>query len=169
MKKETRQKFFSSENQKWATPQKFFDRLNEAFDFKLDPCCVKETAKCKIYYTPKENGLIQDWYKIGNSFVNPPFSRELCLWVKKCYEESQKGITVVLLIPARPDTKYWHDYIFKGKILFVKGRLKFVDAERNTPVNKQTSAFFPSAVVVFGYLSLAQKKTIRRSWSVAIE
>ncbi len=150
MNKETRQKFFSSENQKWCTPQNFFDRLNEVFNFKLDPCCVPETAKCKIYFTPKEDGLKQEWNKIGNAFVNPPFSRALPLWVQKYYEESLKGICVVMLIPARTDTAYFQNYCFKGNILFIKGRLKFIDAERNTPKEKQTSAFFPSAVVVFG-------------------
>lgn len=153
MEAETRQRFFSSKDQKWATPKKIFNRFNEVFNFKLDPCCISKTAKCSIYYTPEEDGLKQDWSKVGNAFVNPPFSRELATWIKKCYGESLKGIIVAMLIPARPDTQAWHTYCLpNAKILFIKGRITFED-QRDKPMEKLNPAFFPSALVVFGDIS----------------
>lgn len=134
---------FSSKDETWTTPQDFFNELNSEFNFTLDPCCLPNTAKCKKYYTPKENGLIQDWSN-ESVFVNPPYGREIYDWVKKCSEESKKENTkVVMLIPARTDNKYFHDFIYhKAKeIRFIRGRLKFGDSKNSAP--------FPSMVVVF--------------------
>ena len=150
MKAETRLRFFSSEDQKWATPKRIFNRFDAVFRFKLDPCCVPKTAKCATYFTPETDGLKQDWHKVGNTFVNPPFSRELPLWIKKSFDESQKGIIVAMLIPARPDTQAWQTYCLPyAKILFIKGRITFED-QRDKPMEKLNPAFFPSALVVFG-------------------
>ena len=134
---------FSSETDLWATPQEFFDKLNSEFNFTLDPCATPENAKCKKYYTKVEDGLKQDWS--GEIvFCNPPYGREIKKWVKKCYMESKKpNTTVVMLIPARTDTSYFHDYIYKKakEIRFVRGRLKFGNSTNSAP--------FPSMVVVF--------------------
>jgi len=152
MNEQTRKSFFSSEDQRWATPPNLFNRFNEVFDFKLDPCAVKSTAKCDIFYTKEENGLVQSWSLVGNAFVNPPFSRELPKWIKKSYDESQKGIVVGMLIPARPDTIAWHNYCLQhAAILFIKGRITFLD-QSDKPIKRLTPAFFPSALVVFGRL-----------------
>ena len=126
----------------WETPQDFFDKLNEEFHFTLDPCCTKETAKCAKYYTPEDNGLLQDWFN-EVVFCNPPYSRELGKWVKKCYEEFLKGTTIILLIPSRTDTTYFHDYIYNHatEIRFLKGRLKFGNSSNTCP--------FPCMVVVY--------------------
>jgi len=133
---------FSSSNNTWETPQKFFDRLDREFNFTLDPCASHEDAKCYRYYTEKENGLVQDW---GGEcvFMNPPYGRDIKEWMKKAYEESKKpDTTVVCLVPSRTDTKWWHNYAMKAKqIRFVKGRLKFGDSKNAAP--------FPSAVVIF--------------------
>ncbi|WP_193793318.1 phage N-6-adenine-methyltransferase [Clostridium botulinum] len=134
---------FSSETDLWATPQDFFDKLNKEFNFDLDPCATKENAKCSKYFTKEIDGLKQDWggYKV---FCNPPYGREISKWVEKAYKESKKeNTTVVMLIPARTDTKYFHSYIYhKAKeIRFIKGRLKFGNAKNSAP--------FPSMVVIF--------------------
>jgi len=134
---------FSSADNTWETPQDFFQKLDEEFNFTLDPCATAETAKCEKYYTEADNGLQQDWQ--GESvFMNPPYGREIKHWLKKAYEESRKYHTqVVCLIPSRTDTKYWHEYVMKAnEIRFVKGRLKFGNATNSAP--------FPSAVVIFG-------------------
>lgn len=134
---------FSSETDLWETPQDFFDKLNEEFRFTLDPCATPDNAKCNNYYTVVENGLKQDWQ--GNTvFCNPPYGRSIKEWVKKCYEESLKpNTTVVMLIPARTDTTYFHDYIYNiaKEIRFIRGRLKFGNATNSAP--------FPSMVVVY--------------------
>ena len=116
--------------------------MNDEFHFTLDPCCSESTAKCDKYYTFVENGLIQDWS--GETvFCNPPYGREIYDWVNKCSEEAKKdNTTVVMLIPARTDTKYFHQFIYnKSEIRFIKGRLKFGNSKNSAP--------FPSMVVVF--------------------
>ncbi len=133
---------FSSKTDLWSTPNDFFDKLNDEFHFTLDPCSAHENAKCYKHFTEEENGLLQDW---GNEvvFCNPPYGRQIKYWVKKAYEESQKDKTkVVMLIPARTDTIYFHEYIYhKAEIRFIKGRLKFGNAKNSAP--------FPSMVVIF--------------------
>lgn len=138
-----RETLFSSNSMEWETPIEFFKELDKEFHFTLDPCCTSATAKCSKYYTRSENGLAQDW-KGETVFVNPPYGRNLIQWVQKCYIESHKpGTTVVMLIPARTDTRYFHEYIYgKAKeIRFLRGRLKFSGAENGAP--------FPSMLVVY--------------------
>lgn len=132
----------SSNTPEWATPQKVFDELDAEFHFTLDPCSTHENAKCEKHYTKEEDGLIQNW---GGQrvFCNPPYGRELPKWVKKCYEESSRAEVVVMLIPARTDTSYFHDFIYgKAEIRFIRGRLKFNDGKQGAP--------FPSMIVVYG-------------------
>lgn len=138
---------FSSATNEWATPQDFFDKLNKQFGFTLDPCATKENAKCKKFYTEADDGLAQDWSK-DRVFCNPPYGRGLKHWVQKAYEESKKGALVVMLIPARTDTSYWHEYIVGGgaDIRFLRGRLKFGDGANSAP--------FPSALVMWWGLEL---------------
>ena len=133
---------FSSVNNVWETPQAFFDKLNEEFRFTLDACALPDNAKCGKYFTPQENGLLQNWE--GHTvFCNPPYGREIAAWVEKCYVESRKKNTkIVMLLPVRTDTVYFHKFIYKkSEIRFVKGRLKFGNATNSAP--------FPSMVVVF--------------------
>jgi len=133
---------FSSKNDSWSTPQSFFDKLNKTYNFTLDPCATDTSHKCDKYYTGKQDGLSKSWS--GETvFMNPPYGRGIKHWLKKAYEESRnENTTVVCLIPARTDTKYWHEYCMKAeKIYFVKGRLKFGGATNSAP--------FPSCVVVF--------------------
>ena len=129
---------FSSATDEWSTPQHFFDKLNEEFSFTLDPCANDTNHKCKKYFTKMENGLLQDWDD-EIVFCNPPYGREIGKWVKKAAESKA---TVVMLLPARTDTKWFHDYIYeKAEIRFIKGRLKFGEAQNSAP--------FPSMVVIF--------------------
>lgn len=134
---------FSSNTNEWATPQAFFDALNTEFHFDLDPCATPENAKCERYFTVETDGLKKNWGG-ARVFCNPPYGREIGKWVKKCWEESRKPDTlVVMLIPARTDTAFFHDYIY-GKareIRFIRGRLHFNESPQGAP--------FPSMVVVF--------------------
>ena len=138
---------FSSKDQSWSTPQDFFDKLNEEFGFTLDPCASPQTAKCAKYFTEDDDGLSKDWS--GEVvFCNPPYGRALPAGVKKCREEGSKvNTTVVMLIPSRTDTKYFHEHIWYGvasEVRFLKGRLKFGGCKDAAP--------FPSLVAVYrGY------------------
>jgi len=132
-----------SNSNEWATPKDFFKKLDDEFNFTLDPCCTHENAKCEKHYTMEDNGLIQDWSG-ERVFVNPPYGREIKDWVEKAYNESRKPNTlVVMLIPARTDTKYFHKYIYHKAtdIRFIEGRLHFNESKGSAP--------FPSMVVVF--------------------
>lgn len=131
---------FSSKSNEWATPQVLFDKLDREFHFTLDPCATPENAKCKKYYTESDDGLAQDWTN-KPVFCNPPYGREIAKWVKKA--ATTKALTV-MLIPARTDTTYFHDYIYKKEgveVRFIRGRLKFGDSKSGAP--------FPSMIVVF--------------------
>lgn len=118
----------SSKKMDYCTPQDFFDSLNTEFHFALDAAATKENAKCRMFYTPENDGLKNPWNVGGGAvFCNPPYGREIGKWVRKAYEEAQNGQTVVLLIPARTDTAYFHDYIYgKSEIRFVRGDRKSV-------------------------------------------
>jgi len=140
MSKKLNAGMFSSATDEWATPQDLFDKLATEFGgFDLDVCATPENAKCTRFFTKEVNGLAQPWE--GKCWMNPPYGRTIGQWMKKAYEESQRGALVVCLVPARTDTAWWHDYATQGQVTFIRGRLKF-----GWHVN---SAPFPSAIVVF--------------------
>jgi site-specific DNA-methyltransferase (adenine-specific) len=127
----------------WATDPEVYDKLNKKFHFTLDPCASDWNHKCPTHYTEKENGLLQDW-GTHTVFMNPPCGEELYAWMKKAYESSLLGATVVALVPADTDTAWFHEFALKGEISFLRGRLWFSDAqgERHQP-------YIPSIVVEF--------------------
>lgn len=135
---------FSSNTDNWHTPQDLFDSLDREFHFDLDPCADNKNHKCKKYFTKEDDGLTQNWGGC-RVFCNPPYGRQIGKWVKKSFEEAQKRDTiVVMLIPARTDTKWFHDYIYgKHEIRFIRGRLKFSNSKGNAP--------FPSMIVIMKY------------------
>ena len=147
-----------STSQDWATPQDFFDDLDREFGFTLDVCASENNAKCERFFSIKDDGLSQTWS--GVCWMNPPYGKEIPKWMEKAYTESLKGTTVVCLVPARTDTRWWHNYAEKGEKRFVKGRLKFLDCGGSTLRNEtpsvrdgrhapNTGAPFPSAVIIF--------------------
>lgn len=135
---------FTSNKQDWGTPIDFFNKLDAEFHFTLDVCANEQNHKCARYFNESDDGLSQDWS--GEVvFCNPPYSpvgKIQDQWVKKCYEES-KHATVVALLPARTDTKRFHEYILPHcEIRFVEGRIKFDGGKDPAP--------FPSMVCIFG-------------------
>ena len=146
---------FSSQSDEWATPQKIFDELNEEFGFNLDPCASSENHKCDRFYTIEDDGLSQKWGGC-RVFCNPPYS-QIDKWVEKAFRETREDNTlVVLLIPSRTDTRYFHDFIYqRAEIRFVKGRLKFGDGKGSAP--------FPSMVVIFRGAKLREDTDDKRT------
>lgn len=137
---------FSSKSPEWRTPDPFYNKLDNLYHFTLDPASDGVNNKCEKFFTKEGDGLAQSW-EGEVVFVNPPYGRVLKEWVRKGYNEGCKpNTTVVMLIPARTDTKFFHDYCMKArKIYFVKGRLKFRDEHDR----ELAPAPFPSMVVVF--------------------
>lgn len=139
---------YSSESVEWGTPQELFDELDSEFHFVLDVCATRSNAKCKRYFTKETDGLKQSWKVERGQAVwcNPPYGKDISNWVRKAFEEWKNGSTIVLLIPVRSDTKYFHDYIYgNAELRFIKGRLRFTNSEGKT----LGSAPFPSMIVIF--------------------
>ena len=133
---------FSSKTNEWFTPDHVFNQLNDRFNFTLDSAATAKNTKCEKFYAEHDDGLSKCWSN-ETVWLNPPYGRQIKNCVKKAKNEAQKGATVVMLIPARTETSYWHEYIFPhaSEILFVDGRIKFGGSPHNAP--------FPSAVVIF--------------------
>jgi phage N-6-adenine-methyltransferase len=135
---------FESRRQEWETPRDLFERLNQEFGFTLDLAADATNAKCCTYYTAEANALMLPWY--GVCWGNPPYGsrrHRLSDWVRKAYRETQKpNCTVVMLIPARTNTRWWHDYCMKAdEVRFLNGRPRFGDAKHGLPQ--------PLAIIVF--------------------
>lgn len=138
---------FSSATDLWSTPQDFYDALDREFRFVLDAAATDENRKCAYWFTKEQDSLQQDWARYDSVWCNCPYGRTIGQWVAKAAAEAAKGATVVMLLPARTDTRYWHTFIEPIRLArptdvrFVRGRLKFGSATNSAP--------FPSVVVVF--------------------
>lgn len=136
---------FTSKTDMWETPQEFFNALDEEFHFTLDACAVPENKKCEKFYSPDQNGLKQPW--TGTVWCNPPYGRQIGMWIKKGLESSKCGATVVMLLPARTDTAWFHNYIYaKAEIRFIRGRLKFGGSKWSAPFPSMICVFKPEAM-----------------------
>ena len=135
---------FSSEAEDWETPLSLFAELDQEFGpFDLDVAATDDNALVESYFTPESNGLARVWG--GVCWCNPPYGREVSRWVEKAHEEALAGrATTVCLLPARTDTRWWHEHVMQADIIrFIKGRVHFRRGGKSGP------APFPSAVVVF--------------------
>ena len=132
---------FSSARGDHSTPADFFKQLDLEFHFTLDVCANPSNAKVGKYFGVQDDGIRKAWTN-ETCWMNPPYGRELAKWIRKAWHESKmNNATVVCLVPARTDTKWFHNYCVHGEIRFLKGRLKFKGAEGSAP--------FPSMIVVF--------------------
>lgn len=145
---------YSSDKHDWGTPQGFFDKVNEKFDFYMDVCASEWNAKCNVWLGVEDDALRMSWEHVldahGQSgrwcWMNPPYGREIESWCKKAYQESEKGVRTVGLLPARTDTLWWHRYVMEAsEIVLIQGRLNF-ETEGG---EGQYNAPFPSALAVW--------------------
>lgn len=140
---------FSSATDMWGTPEDFFSRLNDEFGFTVDVCAVPENAKCERYFTPEIDGLKQRW--TGVCWCNPPYGRGIGDWVQKGYQSALSGATVVMLLPARTDTKWFHDWCLgKAELRFIKGRLKFGGCKNSAPFPSMVAVYYPRGIREMG-------------------
>jgi phage N-6-adenine-methyltransferase len=132
----------ASKTDDWATPQYLFDEWNAKYDFELDAAASSENHKCANWYgldhpdTDRRDGLAQAW--TGKTWVNPPYGKVLNQWVGHAAEQLTP---VVMLLPARTDTRWFHSYCINRRITFIKGRVKFGGNANAAP--------FPSMIVEF--------------------
>lgn len=147
---------FSSNRTEWGTPQALFDVLNREFHFDIDLAATERNAKVPRFFSIKDDALSLSWKGI-RGFLNPPYGRDVGKWAKKAHEETWNGGSlVVMLLAARTDTRWFHDYCAHGEVRFLRGRLKFEVPE----YNKGIPAPFPSMVVIFG----GEKRGLLRAW-----
>lgn len=130
---------FVSNNQSWETPIELFKQIDAMFNFTRDVCATEQNKKVQCFWSEQDSCLEKEKWD-GVNWMNPPF-KNMKDFIKKAYEQKDNAITVCL-IPARTNTKWWHDYCMKGEIYFIEGRPKFGDAEHGLPQ--------PLALVVFG-------------------
>lgn len=121
---------FSSQSVHWATPKGVYDALYNEFHFDFDPCPLSQT--------PAFDGTAVSWSS-KRVFCNPPYNREIAKFLVKASEAD----LAVFLLPARTDTKWFHDIRLPNakEIRFIRGRLTFGDAVNPAP--------FPSCLVIF--------------------
>jgi len=122
----------------WETPHGLFADLDAEFHFTLDVCAAQETAKCARYYTRADDGLTQPW--TGICWMNPPYGKGVDRWIRKAYESSLQGATVVCLVKSTTDTAWWHTYTPHAEVRFTR-RLTFQGARHRAP--------FATCLVIF--------------------
>ncbi len=143
----------SSKDGTWTTPKDFFEKMDREFYFTLDAAALSNsTLVPDNWYGPdhpdsdRRNALVRSWSSDsfgGSVWLNPPYGRTIGYWMKKANVEARPNLPVVCLVPARTDTKWWHDYCIQHEVRFIKGRLKFGNAD-----GVFSPAPFPSAVVI---------------------
>lgn len=133
---------FSSNKQDWCTPKNIVDLIHGFKPIQLDPCSNSSSiVNAKEIYSLEDyqDGLILPWKSL--SFINCPYDKSIAMWLSKAeFEYNTNAVESITLIPARTDTKWFHNYC--NTICFIKGRLKFLGAKSSAP--------FPSMLVYFG-------------------
>ena len=157
---------FSKKGDEWETPLSLYRRLDDIYHFTGDACCTTENKKHDNHHTKEQDAITRDWFTV--TFCNPPYSN-IRGFVKKAYDESLSGKIIIVLIPARTDTRYFHEYCMKAsELIFITGRLQFdnrtLPSWKADGTHKRSSAPFPSIVVVFD-----EKRRNKRGFVVVSE
>ena len=128
-----------SSNDLVATPDHLFERINEEFHFTVDAAASPENAKCELYWTEEDNGLLQPW-RGRRVWCNPPYSQ--CLdWTAKAYCEIRA--LSVLLLPVRTSVGWFHDYVWgHAEVRFIRGRINFSGG--HAPFDSMLAIYKPS-------------------------
>lgn len=147
---------FSSTTCEWPTPQALFDELDDEFHFVLDACASRTNRKANTWYgldhpsRARRDGLAGNWAadvrsvdRDGAVWMNPPYGKGIAAWMAKAQATAAAGVTVVCLVPARTDTKWFHEHVLgaRAQVRFLRGRVKFGDAKNSAP--------FPNLVIVY--------------------
>lgn len=152
---------FRSIHHNWETPSELFKSLDNEFQFTLDVCAIPISAKCKRYFTPDQDGLKQKWE--GACWMNPPYGKNVSQWLKKAWESSLEGATVVCLLPCRTDTRWFHDWVLgKASIRFIQGRLHFSSFNGKGNGHGQQAPFASIVLIYDQGLALTYSKMKRK-------
>lgn len=147
----------TSESKIWETPNSFFNKLNEIFEFTLDVAASDSNHKVARYFTQETNGLAQSWQG-ERCFMNPPYGDEIIHWMRKAYEEGSKDALVVCLLPGRYDTVWFRKYATRATVLMqIPGRLIFL-----VYGVKKTTAPFPSVIAIYTHGNIYNRDRVMR-------
>ena len=126
------------------TPDWLFHQLNNLFKFQLDVAASPANAKCREYYTKKDDALSLIWFP--RNFMNPPFSM-LPEFTQKAYQTALEGKLVVGITPLDPTTEWWQRYVKSVAIVWsVPVRVDFGGGGSSNPL--------PIAVVIWSPLTV---------------
>lgn len=129
----------SRKTDEYRTPDSLYEELNREFHFDIDVAATHENTKCRLYYTKEEDGLLSSWS--GSVWCNPPYSQNY-QWCEKAFNERRNCENIVMLLPSRTDTKWWHDFVMRAyERRFIRGRVKFNGLPWGAP--------FPSVIVIW--------------------
>lgn len=155
---------FESVRQDWETPIELFDTINSEFNFTLDGAASETNKKCENYFSKDTDSMKVSW---GSNVVwlNPPYGEKggysIKSWVEKSYKESLSGATVVMLIPARTNTNWFHDICLShAEVRFIKGRPKFGGADHGLPQPLCYVIFKPPSKLIINMTEDAKKRAL---------
>lgn len=144
--------------QEYQTPPDFFANLNAEFGFTLDAAAHAHNALCARFFTPEQDGLVQDWGR-EVVFCNPPYARwQLFRWVEKAAASAKAGATVVMVVPASVETDWFHRLAWDGErhcarpgveVRLLRGRLRFLDPRDKAKSPKGWRPLTSHMVLVF--------------------
>lgn len=163
----------SSVRMDWNTPQEIVDLLLAGWPdgVDLDPCHNPDSiVGARFTYDEEQDGLAQPWdipRPGGLVYVNPPYGKALPAWADKVQAERDHSRNIVVLVPARTDTRWWRTMVRGAScVVFLAGRLRFLGAPAAAP--------FPSALIVHGSrfstsaADMANAAAARGAWVVRI-
>ena len=139
----------------WETPLSLFDPLYREFEFIVDVAATEANTRCTLWF---EDAFAVEWAKAlptpFSVWCNPPYGRGIGRWLAKAAAERENGVTTVFLLPARTDTKWWHEHVWDAsthhprtgvEVRFLQGRVKFEIDGKPAPAGST----FPSVLVIF--------------------
>jgi phage N-6-adenine-methyltransferase len=162
VKSSVNRSYYSKLTDEWETPPDLFRKLNREFHFTLDACASRGNHKCNRYYTKEDNGRRIHWIN-ERVYMNPPYS-EVGKWMHWAYYNCLRyNALVVCLVLARTSNFWFHEYAVKGEIRFIRGRLRFLDSDKEPSV---AGCPVPSIIVVFRPGELKTEANGEYLWSI---
>lgn len=160
MNNDQRHVLFSRKTENWQTPKELFDELDKEFNFVCDVYTTPDNPLgTRTFFTKEDDALKQFWF--SSNFCNPPYGPVIAKWLERGRQHTEKlGYTTVFLLPARTDTKWFHEYCYNKpnvEIRFLKGRVKFKGVAESG--YKRNSAPFPSMIVIFRPVTSLEKNS----------
>jgi len=134
----------------WETPWPLFEKLDQEFRFTLDAAADEYNRKCERWLEgPCDGtdacgcGLCADIFD-QVVWCNPPYGKGLEAWVAAFARWSLNGCTVVALLPANTDTRWFRSvYLFAHEIRLLHGRVNFEGSNGGNTGGSLIAVYYP--------------------------